>query len=111
MKPILVLFALVCPLLAADFTATALRCEYHDAPLAIATTQPRFSWKLKPTDDAARDIHQSAYEIQVAREADGFAETTLVVRENRFLRHRPNRLSRQSVGVPRPGRLARPGLG
>jgi alpha-L-rhamnosidase len=49
-----------------------LRCEYHASPLAIGTTKPRFSWKLSQSDSTARDIRQSAYEIQVARESAGF---------------------------------------
>ena len=77
MKSLLLLFALVLPVAAADLTPNELRCEYHAAPLAIGTTRPRLSWKLKPADPAARDLRQSAYEIQVARAADGFEKTPL----------------------------------
>ncbi|MES2475299.1 MAG: family 78 glycoside hydrolase catalytic domain [Verrucomicrobiota bacterium] len=72
MKPFLALVALMHPLLAADLITRDLRCEYHDAPLALGTTSPRFSWKITSPDATARDLHQTAYEIQVAREADGF---------------------------------------
>jgi alpha-L-rhamnosidase len=49
-----------------------LRCEYHARPAAIGTTTPRFSWKLQAADPQARHLVQSAYEIEVAREASGF---------------------------------------
>jgi alpha-L-rhamnosidase len=77
MKPLLALLALLTPALASDLSTVALRCEYHSNPLAIGTTKPRFSWKIQPTDSTARDVHQSAYEIQVAREADGFEKKPL----------------------------------
>ncbi len=67
MKSLLLISALLAPVSAADFSAHALRCEYHAAPLAIGTAKPRFSWKLKPSDPAARDIRQTAYEIEVTR--------------------------------------------
>ncbi len=72
MKTLLILLTLTLPMLAANFTPGELRCEYHAAPLAIGTSVPRFSWKLQPADSNARDLHQTAYEIQVARESKGF---------------------------------------
>ncbi|MEO5915651.1 MAG: family 78 glycoside hydrolase catalytic domain [Luteolibacter sp.] len=72
MKPLLLLFSLLLPLLADVPLPNQLGCEYHSSPLAIATSTPRFSWKIMSSDRKARDLHQTAYEIQVAREADGF---------------------------------------
>ena len=43
-----------------------LRCEYHVDPMAIGTAKPRFSWKIRPTDAAARGVVQTAYEIEVS---------------------------------------------
>jgi alpha-L-rhamnosidase len=72
MKPLFALLSMISPMLANVPTTQELRCEYHQNPLALGTTQPRFSWKLAPTDPTARGIQQTAYEIQVAREAGGF---------------------------------------
>ena len=72
MKSLFLFFPLLSPMLVGMTNPTELRCEYHASPLAIGTTKPRFSWKLGQSDPAARDIRQSAYEIQVARESDGF---------------------------------------
>ncbi|NJM39033.1 MAG: family 78 glycoside hydrolase catalytic domain [Akkermansiaceae bacterium] len=77
MKKTLLFAAMISSAFAADSVPSELRCEYHASPLAIGTTAPRFSWKLSPSTSAARDIQQSAYEIQVAREADGFEKTPL----------------------------------
>jgi alpha-L-rhamnosidase len=68
---------LAAPLQAGGIAPSDLRCEYHEAPLAIATNHPRFSWKLKATTEDARDLVQSAYEIQAARESDGFGKPPL----------------------------------
>jgi alpha-L-rhamnosidase len=65
------------PLSAADLATRDHRCEYHANPLAIGTTQPRFSWKVSPLDPSARDVAQSAYEIQVARDLAGFEQGAL----------------------------------
>ena len=73
---ILALF-LVGPIFAAAPVAHDLRCEYHTKPLAVATTKPRFSWKLAATDPAARGLRQSAYEIQVAADGTGFDKNLL----------------------------------
>jgi alpha-L-rhamnosidase len=77
MKPLLAFFALLAPLLANGPAARELRCEYHANPLSIGTVKPRFSWKIQASDPAARDVRQTAYEIQVARGADGFDKTPL----------------------------------
>ena len=74
MKPFLLVLALTAPLMAATPYAHELRCEYHASPLAIGTTQPRFSWRLAAADPAARDIRQSAYEIQMTRAGEGFGK-------------------------------------
>jgi alpha-L-rhamnosidase len=73
MKPLLALLALVSPLIASGVGIRETRCEYHENPLAIGTLRPRFSWKLQAADPAARDLHQTAFEIQVAGDMDGFA--------------------------------------
>ncbi|NJR41943.1 MAG: hypothetical protein HC767_04085 [Akkermansiaceae bacterium] len=77
MKHALLFASLVSSAFATGLVPSQLRCEYHASPLAIGTTAPRFSWKLSPSTPAARDIQQSAYEIQVARESDGFEKTPL----------------------------------
>lgn len=46
----------------------ALRCEYHADPVAIGTKEPRFSWRIRPTDPGARAVVQTAYEIEVQSE-------------------------------------------
>lgn len=77
MKSILALIALALPISAAELITRDLRCESHNSPIAIGTTTPRFSWKIASADVNARDIRQTAYEIQVARQADGFAKDFL----------------------------------
>ena len=77
MKFPLFLMALAAPLQASDIVPTDLRCEYHEAPTAIATKRPRFSWKVTATTDNARDLVQSAYEIQAVREKEGFGKPAL----------------------------------
>ncbi len=79
MKLITTLFCLsVAAVAEADSVAPCdLRCEYHSNPLAIGTTTPRFSWKLRGLDPAARHLSQSAYEIQVARDGASFERDTL----------------------------------
>ena len=77
MKLLLILVSLIVSATAHEVTTRELRFEYHHNPLAIGTTQPRFSWKIQPIDPAARDVRQVAYEIQCAHEADGFAKKLL----------------------------------
>ena len=77
MKRLFALILLTTPLPGADLSPVDLRTEYLDRPLAVGTTLPRLSWKLKATEPTARDLKQSAYEIQTAREADGFDGTPL----------------------------------
>ncbi len=72
MKFPLALLTLVASATAADLAPADLRCEYHERPAAIATTIPRFSWKLTASAADARDLHQTSYEIQVARADGGF---------------------------------------
>jgi alpha-L-rhamnosidase len=43
-----------------------LTCEYRTNPLGLDVRQPRFSWKLQPTQPAARGQAQTAYRILVA---------------------------------------------
>jgi alpha-L-rhamnosidase len=64
MKPVLLLLpALLLPLSAADLVPVDLRVEYHREPLSLGTAVPRFSWKLRAADPAARDLRQTSYEI------------------------------------------------
>ena len=53
-----------------SITVHQLRCEYRENPLGIQTMQPRFSWQLL-TDK--RDVLQTFYQIQVAKEDISFS--------------------------------------
>lgn len=77
MKLPLLLAILAAPLQAGEIVPTDLRCEYHDSPIAISANLPRFSWKLKATTPGSRNLVQTAYEIQAARETDGFKNPAL----------------------------------
>ena len=44
--------------------ATGLTTEYETDPVGLATTRPRFSWRLE-SDDPSTEV-QLAYEIEVA---------------------------------------------
>lgn len=48
------------------FGITKLRCEYKQNPIGIDITVPRISWQLLSDD---RDCVQSAYQIQIAKDA------------------------------------------
>jgi alpha-L-rhamnosidase len=52
---------------ASPLAVRELRSEYLENPVAIGTLVPRFSWKLAPSE-GARDVVQSAYEIEVKNE-------------------------------------------
>jgi alpha-L-rhamnosidase len=77
MKSISLVSVLTTHLSGASPVAGCLRCEYHASPLAIGTTQPRFSWKLTADDPRARGLRQTAYEIQVARSGREFSQNLL----------------------------------
>ena len=77
MKLPLFLMALAAPLQAGDIAPTDLRCEYHASPMAVSSTRPRLSWKLQATTADARDLVQSAYEIEAVRESEGFEKPAL----------------------------------
>lgn len=77
MKIFLTLLCLATALHANDLVAVDLQCEYHADPIAIGTTMPRFSWKLRATEPGARDLVQSAYQIQVARADEDFGTAPL----------------------------------
>ncbi|GIV79953.1 MAG: alpha-L-rhamnosidase [Litorilinea sp.] len=49
---------------------TRLRCEYKDNPIGIDVAAPRLSWQLQAS---GRQVRQSAYQIQVAEDADALA--------------------------------------
>lgn len=72
MKPAFFLTALFLPLHAQDLVPHALQAEYHRGPIALGTTAPRLSWKVKPAQAGTRNLVQSAYEIQAAKSADAF---------------------------------------
>lgn len=52
-------------------TVYDLSCEHLNDPLAISTSQPRFSWKNKSN---IQGMHQSAYQILVATDIDKLNE-------------------------------------
>ncbi|MDP4995851.1 MAG: glycoside hydrolase family 78 protein [Akkermansiaceae bacterium] len=77
MKHLLIFMLLAFPLHASEIVPSDLTSEYHQNPLAIGTTHPRLAWKLQASDPNVRDLIQTAYEIQAAREADGFTKPLL----------------------------------
>jgi len=77
MKLLTTLLGFAAALHANDLVPYDLQCEYHGDPIAIGTTKPRFSWKLRATESGARDLIQSAYQIQVARAEDDFSTDPL----------------------------------
>jgi alpha-L-rhamnosidase len=77
MKPILLLATLLLPLHAQDLVPLELHAEYHRGPIALGTTTPRLSWKVKPAQAGTRNLIQSAYEIQAAKSAEGFESAPL----------------------------------
>lgn len=50
-----------------------LRCEFIVNPLGIDVEEPRLSWTFEATDSAARNLRQTAYEIQVASSREKLA--------------------------------------
>jgi len=48
------------------FKVVELRCEYLVDPMGIDVIRPRLSWRLEPTDPAARNVAQRAYRVLVA---------------------------------------------
>ncbi len=58
---------------ASALTVGQLRCEYLENPLGIDASQPRLSWVLSADKSSARDQHQSAYQILVARNRNELA--------------------------------------
>lgn len=54
-----------------------LLCEYLENPLGIDETLPRLSWQLAAVDPKARDLSQSAYQIQVASSEEHLARPDL----------------------------------
>jgi alpha-L-rhamnosidase len=53
-----------------------LRCEYKRNPIGIDLAHPRLSWQLVP---GHRDLMQSAYQIQVASQAEDLEKETSLV--------------------------------
>jgi len=60
----------------APLLAERLECEYRVEPRGIATTTPRFSWRLAANDPSARGIGQSAYRIIAAESRDALTPTS-----------------------------------
>ncbi|GHC53262.1 alpha-L-rhamnosidase [Roseibacillus persicicus] len=54
-----------------------LQVEYQESPIALGTTKPRLSWQLEATKPAGKDLHQTAYEIQVASNKEQLDEPNL----------------------------------
>jgi alpha-L-rhamnosidase len=73
MKALLISLLFSISVMAGTLRPVGLRCEYHAAPAAVATTTPRFAWKLHASDPIARHAVQTAYEIEVADEESGIA--------------------------------------
>jgi alpha-L-rhamnosidase len=59
---------------AGGLTPERLRCEYLDNPLGIDFTEPRLGWELRATDEGARGLQQSAYQVQAASSPELLAE-------------------------------------
>lgn len=76
MRPFLLFLISFVPLFAA-VTPAQLTTEHLTDPLAIGTTQPRFSWQLVPNDAEAKDIRQVAYEIKAASNPRAFEKADL----------------------------------
>lgn len=64
----------------ARFAAPAqLQCEGKTDPLAVAATQPQLSWQLQAASPKLRNLHQSAYQVQVTIGANaGFSAQGLL---------------------------------
>jgi alpha-L-rhamnosidase len=65
MKFLTLFLTILSTAMATTLETVDLRCEYHVNPLALGTKQPRFSWKIRPSNESARAVVQSAYEIEV----------------------------------------------
>jgi alpha-L-rhamnosidase len=52
---------------------SALRCNGWNAPLAIKSAQPQFSWSLTAAAQNLHGVNQTAYQIQVSASSNGFA--------------------------------------
>jgi alpha-L-rhamnosidase len=50
-----------------------LTCEHRVDPLGVDALPPRLCWKLAPTDEAARGLAQSAYQVLVASDMEQLA--------------------------------------
>lgn len=51
----------------------ALRCDHQSAPLAVADSQPIFSWSLNVASPALHGVSQTAWQIEVAAAPRNFA--------------------------------------
>jgi alpha-L-rhamnosidase len=57
---------------AAQIAPIALRTEMQREPLDVQTTAPRLSWLLEPSGPEIRNLHQSAYRVQVTSSSSKF---------------------------------------
>ncbi|NDE47276.1 MAG: hypothetical protein EB006_14790, partial [Betaproteobacteria bacterium] len=73
MKPTSTLLAtlLLAPLAAHAIVPTALKTEFLENPLAIDTTQPRFSWVV---EDPSTGAKQTAYQLQASSSPEKLAK-------------------------------------
>jgi len=80
-----------------------LRCEALENPLAIETSKPVLSWKLKETSKSARNLQQTSYEILVAT-------SPAKLQGKRADLWRSGRVqSGETFNIPYKGRALRPG--
>ncbi len=54
-------------------TPTHLRCSGWSHPLAVAGSQPQFSWQLTTTSSTLHGVSQTSYQIEVSSSHRGFA--------------------------------------
>ncbi|MBN2909745.1 family 78 glycoside hydrolase catalytic domain [Polycladomyces sp. WAk] len=54
-----------------SFSVCKLRCEYKENPIGIDVLRPRFSWQIQSD---ARDVMQTAYQIQVSENDPDFQQ-------------------------------------
>lgn len=59
---------------APSLSPTDLRCEFRNNPLGLGEPKPRLSWKLAARESAARDLHQTAWQILVASSPEQLAQ-------------------------------------
>ncbi|NBT35631.1 MAG: hypothetical protein EBT03_08870, partial [Betaproteobacteria bacterium] len=71
LPPLLLATLLLAPLAAHAIAPTALKTEFLENPLAIDTTQPRFSWVV---EDPSTGAKQTAYQLQASSSPEKLAK-------------------------------------